>query len=1115
MQRPPLPGKTMATSLRFPAILLLILLTSTSSPADEPASTDVRFFETQIRPLLIQHCVECHGPDQQKGGLRLDQPAFIISGGDSGPAVIPNNVSDSPLIQAIRYEGLEMPPSGKLPATDIQVLVEWVQRGAPMPAQTAATQRPKSAEFSNDDRSWWAIQPLTERPVPAPANDSWSRNDIDRFILDAMLRQKLRPAPEADRLTLLRRLTFEVTGLPPNNKQIEDFLNDNRPDAWEQLVDQLLNSPAYGERWARHWLDLVRYADSDGYRADFYRPDAWRYRDYIIQSLNQDKPYDRFLQEQLAGDELFPDDPAALVATGFLRHWIYEYNNRDARGQWDLILTEVTDTTADVFLGLGLQCARCHDHKYDPLLQKDYFQLRAFFEAMLPDDQTVIASTAEQAAHAELQQQWESATSDIRQQIDQLLKPQRTAAHDRAVFMFPPDIQKLLIANPQSLTPLEQQLRHLAWRQVEYEYSGVDDRIRGEQKDQLLNLRRQLAAYDDQKPASLPTALAVRDIGSTAPPTAIPGKRTEVLPNIPAILRSANAPATLEITPPSHNPTIAHQSTGRRAALAQWLTNPDNPLTSRVIVNRIWQSRFGRGLAPNASDFGILGGTPTHPELLDYLALRLIRNNWKMKDIHRLILTSAAWKQSSDHPQFQAFQTIDPANQYHWRRDVRRLDAEQIRDAVLHVSGQLLPDAGGPGVLPEVPRRSIWLRVMRNTREPLLDVFDLPQFFSSSSSRQTTTTPVQSLLLWNSPIMQSHARRLADHVAAQSVAAKDADSNAQTALLNHLWLTTLGRPPAAAELDEAHKFLTQSIAAASAPDHNAVEQRQSPTRVPLGRLPARDSQALLVEQNQTEPRLFVNLPTPEPAPVLASNNNTPAPTQGFTIEVSFLLRSIANSGAVRTLAANWDGKATSNGWAFGVTGKGSRRKPQTLVIQLFGTNRHGKHSEAALFSDHHIDFNIPWYTAVSIQSATASASGTATFWLKNLSNDDEPVRAITVEHDIVTTLPANAPAKPELTVGFRPNSSDSVFDGLIDDLRLSNTSLSQPQLLLSGDTQSPHTIAHYRFEATPGLLHDSSTKALHLQHQPSPQNQQLSPQHSALTDLAHILLNSSEFLYTR
>ncbi|MEY2724456.1 MAG: hypothetical protein RLZZ458_323, partial [Planctomycetota bacterium] len=251
MQRPPLPGKTMATSLRFPAILLLILLTSTSSPADEPASTDVRFFETQIRPLLIQHCVECHGPDQQKGGLRLDQPAFIISGGDSGLAVIPKNVSDSPLIQAIRYEGLEMPPSGKLPATDIQVLVEWVQRGAPMPAQTAATQRPKSAEFSNDDRSWWAIQPLTERPVPAPANDSWSRNDIDRFILDAMLRQKLRPAPEADRLTLLRRLTFEVTGLPPNNKQIEDFLNDNRPDAWEQLVDQLLNSPAYGERWAR------------------------------------------------------------------------------------------------------------------------------------------------------------------------------------------------------------------------------------------------------------------------------------------------------------------------------------------------------------------------------------------------------------------------------------------------------------------------------------------------------------------------------------------------------------------------------------------------------------------------------------------------------------------------------------------------------------------------------------------------------------------------------------------------------------------------------------------------------------------------------------------------
>jgi hypothetical protein len=404
---------------------------------------------------------------------------------------------------------------------------------------------------------------------------------------------------------------------------------------------------------------------------------------------------------------------------------------------------------------------------------------------------------------------------------------------------------------------------------------------------------------------------------------------------------------------------------------------------------------------------------------------------------------------------------------------------------------------------------------MRNSREPLLDVFDLPQFFSSSSSRQTTTTPVQSLLLWNSPIMQSHARRLAEYVTAQSPSATDADSIAQTALLNRLWLTTLGRPPAPAELDDARNFLNQSIAAASAPSQHSTEQQQTPTSVPLGRLPARDSQALLVENNQSEPRLYVNLPNSEHVPVQAPNTTTPAPARGFTIEASFLLRSIANTGAVRTLAASWDGKNSSHGWAFGVTGKGSRRKPQTPVIQLFGTNRQGKHAEAALFSDHHIDFNIPWYIAVAIQPATANTQGTATFWLKNLSNDDEPVRAITIEHDIVTLLPTNAAANTTLTVGFRSNSSESVFDGILDDLRLSNTPLSQPQLLLSGDTQSPHTIAHYRFEATPGILHDSSTNALHLQHQSSPQTQQLPPQQSALIDLAHILLNSSEFLYTR
>ena len=378
-----------------------------------------------------------------------------------------------------------MPPSGKLPDTEIAILEEWIRRGAPWPKSdgkpVATTHGNKG--FTDEDRAWWALQSLQDHAPPEIENDVWSRNEIDRFILKQMTSHQLTPAPEADRATLIRRLSFDLIGLPPTPAEVAEFEADADPRAFENLVDRLLERPQYGERWARHWLDVVRYADSDGYRIDHYRPDSWRYRDYVIQSLNSDKPYDRFVQEQLAGDELFPDSPDALVATGYLRHWIYEYNNRDARGQWDLILNEVTDTTGDVFLGVGLQCAKCHDHKYDPILQKDYYRLRAFFEAIRPDDKRVVASTAEQSSHAEQLKQWEAATADIREKIAALEAPYRAKARQDAFEKFPADIQELLKSEDAKRSPHEQQVFEIAWRQVDYEYDGLDNRIKGDDKE--------------------------------------------------------------------------------------------------------------------------------------------------------------------------------------------------------------------------------------------------------------------------------------------------------------------------------------------------------------------------------------------------------------------------------------------------------------------------------------------------------------------------------------------------------------------------------------------------------------------------------------------------------
>ncbi len=1093
-------AKRLTLAICFSLIAAAAIVGPKHSLAEENATIDQQmvFFELKVRPLLAEHCWSCHGPEEQKGDLRLDSLTAIHAGGESGSALDSDDPAASLLLEAVRYESYEMPPSGKLPGDQIAILERWVEMGAPWPGQAVDLESmppksPSGSKISDEDRKWWAFQPLSKPSVPdisaiqagtgplsaQAATTHWKDNPIDAFILNAMSSQSLFPAPPADRVSIVRRLYFDLVGLPPTPEQVADFVNDDSAGAYERLVDQLLDSPQFGQRWARHWLDLVRYADSDGYRIDHYRPNAWRYRDYVIRSFNDDKPYDRFVQEQLAGDEMFPGDSDALIATGFLRHWIYEYNNRDAFGQWRTILEDVTDTTGDVFLGMGMQCAKCHDHKFDPILQRDYYRLQAFFQPLMPVDSPVPSPGERQQYEAELAK-WEAETKELRDKIYEIELKYHPAATLTAVEKFPLETQAIYNKPIDQQTPHERQIAYLVQRQVDFEFERLDGKIKGDDKEAVLELRRELAKFDAKKPKPLPVALTVRDVGPQAPETIIPKRSKDpVPPGFLTLLDDSDA----EIQPIPDSPT-----TGRRTALARWLTQPDHPLTSRVIANRLWQYHFGRGLASNGSDFGKLGGQPTHPELLDFLATYLVENAWSLKTLHRLIVTSAAYRQSTAHPQFSSLTVIDPSNRFYWRSDTRRLDAEQIRDSVLAVSGKLIPTTGGEGVMGDTPRRTVFTRSMRNSRDPFLDVFDLPAFFTSESSRNTTTTPVQSLMLLNSPQLLRYAEALADRVM---------DGNNDPALaIEKLWRLAYGRTPDANERDAALAFLDSQFRVISevSPDTKAHEYV-------IGKMAYRDGAAISVSPEVDQPRLAVA-------------NRKELELEDFTVETFIQPRSIYDTGSVRTAVSKWNGKSGSPGWGLGITGKGSRRKPQTLVIQLWGKKLNGTFGEAALFSDHHIEMNKPYFVSVSVKMAKPASGereaerGSATFFLKDLSNDDEPLLSISVPHDIVGGLTNNQP----LVIGGRGDKT-SVFDGLIDSVRLSRGELDQGRLLFTGEAVAESTVGYWRFESDPGVRRDSSPNGLDLIDSSAIATAS-DPIAGAMIDLCHAVLNSNEFLYS-
>jgi len=712
----------------------------------------------------------------------------------------------------------------------------------------AAAAGPVDDEFEPADRAHWAFQRVIRPDCSVVNHVHWVRNPIDAFVASQLEAKQIEPGPAADKITLIRRAYLDLIGIPPGPGEVDAFLADPSSHAFAKVVDRLLASPHYGERWARHWLDLARFAESEGFKADETRPNAWRYRDYVIKSFNEDKPYDRFVREQIAGDELWPDHPDAMIATAFNRHYPDESNARNLMQRRQEILNDITDTVGAVFTGMTYACARCHDHKYEPILQTDYYRLQAFFANTAARDDVVLTSDQELERYRHRLAAWEKNTREIRAQMEAIEAPKRKALEQEYFEKYPAEIRAILNKPDEERNPFE---RQMAWKARQYldpkshEYVGSSEdvlaKLKGEEKRRWQELKAELDTFAHLHPGKLPLGSAMTDIGNAAPRTHLLAKgvfdqqREEVQPGFLQIL----APKPLEVTPPSHL-----KSTGRRTALAKLLTEPQNPLTARVMVNRIWHYHFGKGIVGTTSDFGLKGDRPTHPPLLDWLASEFIQSGWSIKHLHRLIMASSTYQQSSKHRMEAA--RIDPENKLLWRFPLCRLEGEAIRDCALAVAGLLNPKMGGPAIFPELPpgmpaprggwkvnddpaernRRSVYVFVRRNTRYPLFDSFDMPDPHESCSRRNVTTSPIQALNLLNSRLSLEWAQGFAARV----LESADGDRQKQ---IERAFRLAYGRPPDQAEKEIALKFFQghRSILAHRVADG---EELALPSNLPKG-----------------------------------------------------------------------------------------------------------------------------------------------------------------------------------------------------------------------------------------------------------------------------------------
>jgi hypothetical protein len=785
----------------------LVLAAGAATAAAPSAPTPV--FERDVLPILTARCLKCHSGTKPKAKLDLQTRSGMLKGGESGPALVPGSAAKSLLFDMVDKKEMPPPKSGSLTAEQVAVVRAWINGGAP--SQAAAIPDATTTKITEQDRKFWAFQRPVRPGVPAVRHVERVRTTIDAFVLARLEAKGLTLSPEADRAVLVRRAFFDLIGLPPSPQEVEAFVTDQRPDAYERLVDRLLASPHYGERWGRHWLDAAGYADSVGGDNDpgqlFPREGMWRYRDYVVRSFNADKPLDRFLIEQLAGDEMedwrsaatfTPELKEHLIATGLLRvsvdHTTEDELNRPFE-RYQVLHDTIENLTTNL-LGLTVACARCHDHKFDPISQVDYYRLLAVLKPVYNPEAWIqpqhhhlddVSPREKEAIHrdnAVLDQQvaeLEKKLAALRQPYERKLFEARLAALPEAVRA---DTAAAVATPADKRNEVQKYLAEKLGPGLKVSPEEVSRSLSGADRTQADTLGREIAALKSRRRSFGKIQAAWEE--KIAPPTYVfrrgnlmtPG--AEVQPGTFAILTDPSSSAL--IAPPAPGA----KTSGRRTAWARWLTRPDHPLTARVFVNRVWQRYFGEGIVATSDNFGHLGARPTHPELLDWLATELDGNGWQIKGLHRLIVTSIVYRQSSAAiPEAEA---IDPGNQLLWRMRLRRLESEAVRDAVLAVSGQLDCTMGGPPVpieprpdglvvvapkgLPSptaAQRRSLYLFARRNYNLTLLSVFDQPVMATNCTRRVHSAVPLQSLTLLNDAILLEQA----DHFGARVAGAAD------------------------------------------------------------------------------------------------------------------------------------------------------------------------------------------------------------------------------------------------------------------------------------------------------------------------------------------------------
>ncbi len=818
-----------SVALVFPALLVSLLTLELAQAAPPKDAAAIEFFEKKIRPLLADNCFNCHSTNtNSQGGLRIDDRNALITGGNRGAAIVPGDPEKSLLIKAVRQtDKLKMPPMKQLSEQQIADLTKWIQDGAVWPTvEFTLPMGDPSPEYERLRKEHWAWQPLRDMKVPAIRAADWARDDIDTFIRAKLEKMGLSPVSDADKVTLIRRVTFDLTGLPPTLDEIAAFLKDDSATAFESVVDRLLASTAFGERWGRHWLDVARYGESTGSARNLPYPHAWRFRDYVIDAFNNDKPYDQFVREQIAGDLLPANSDAQrdeqLIATGFLALGVKDVNQRyKVRFVMDNI-DEQIDTVSRAVLGLTASCARCHDHKFDPIPQADYYALAGIFHST-----DLCAGVRNKMGGGGLDYY----------DTDMLLKLGTPKAVDANSGTKREELNKALAEARAELKALNETKEG-----NELAPNGRQKQVVAREK--VAKLQAEVLALNDPALQG-PVAFGVRD-SKTISDTEI-RVRGEAEKLGPVVARGF-----LGVIPFADSPRVNSNQSGR-LELAQWLTSEKNPLTSRVMANRIWQHLFGQGLVLSVDNFGVTGDAPSHPELLDHLAQRFIRDGWSVKKLVRAIVLTRTYQLGSETR--SGNMEIDPANELLWRRNPRRLDAEEIRDATLAAAGTLnlsRPEASlakdfkvielrnnGPeaqrlmaGALNNT-QRSVYLPLVRNITPTSLDVFDFATQGMVTGSRDTTTVPTQALYLLNDPFVRRQALAFADRLLKQS----DRDDAARVDLAYQL---AMGRTATSAEIARAKNYLTDYTASAREELPQKVAQ---PARKPAKRAVAKSSNA--------------------------------------------------------------------------------------------------------------------------------------------------------------------------------------------------------------------------------------------------------------------------------